>query len=65
MVVVLQLVATFGGYSVQLVVGQITELAAGGGEGVVELIIRVVRLIDTEYSFQAALIERLIVSHKR
>ena len=65
MVVVLQLVATFGGYSVQLVVGQITELAAGGCKRVVELIIRVVHLIYTEYSFQTTFIKRLVVCHKR
>ena len=58
------MVATFGGYSVQLVVGQITELAAGGGEGVVELIIRVVHLIYTEYSLQTTLIEWLVMSNE-
>ncbi len=59
------MVATFGGYSVQLVVGQITELAASDGEGVVKLIVGVVHLINTENSLQTPFIKWLVVGHKR
>ena len=46
-------------------VGQITESAARGGKGVVELVVGIVHLIDTEDGFKAALIKGLVVGHKR
>ena len=49
MVMVLQLVAALSSDGVKLVVGQILETAAGGAEGVVELVVGIVHLIDTEH----------------
>jgi len=45
-------------------VGQILESATGGSKGVIELIVRIVHLIDTEHSFQTALVKGLVVSNK-
>ena len=45
-------------------VGQILESATGGSKGVIELIVRIVHLIDTEHSFQTALVKGLVVSHE-
>ena len=61
---VLQLIATLGCNGVELVVGKVLEAAAGCAEGVVELIVRIVHLIDTEHSLQTTLIEWLVVSNK-
>lgn len=48
----------------QLVVGQIRELATGDAKGVVELIIGIVHLVDTHHGFQATLVEGLVVGYK-
>ena len=48
----------------QLVVLQITESSARSCKRVVELIVRIVHLIDTEYGLQTTFIKGLVVSHK-
>lgn len=63
--VVLKAIAASLGYSLELVVGQITQFAAGGAERIIEPVIRVIHLIDAEHGFQAAFIKRAVVGHKR
>ena len=40
------------------------ELATGGGQRVVKLIVRIVHLIDVESCFQTSLVKWLVVSHQ-
>ena len=63
--VVLKAVAAGLGHSMELVVGQVTQFAAGGVKGIVETIIRVIHLIDTEHGLKAAFIKRAVVGYKR
>lgn len=65
MVMVLQVVAAVGGYGVQLVVWKMWKDAARGAERVVEHVVGIVHLIDSEHCFQASLVERTIVCHER
>ena len=64
MVVVLHAETTSLGNCLELMVRQTGELAAGGAKGVVELVVRIIHLITTEYCLQAAFIEGSIMSHK-
>ena len=64
MVMVVQGIATGFSYSLKLVVGQITEGAARGCKRIVELVVGIIHLIDTEYGFQTAFIKRLIMGHE-
>ena len=54
---VLHVVATGGCHGVKLMVGQLRERTPCDTKRVVELIVGVVHLIDTEHRFQAALVE--------
>jgi hypothetical protein len=47
---------------VKLVVWQIRERATRDTKRIVELIVRIVHLIYTEYGFQATFVKRLVVS---
>ena len=50
----------------QLVVGQIfAKMPTRGHTGAKELIVRIIHTVGLEYGFQAALVERLVVRHKR
>ena len=49
----------------QLMVEQLWKSLARSHTGAIELVIRIVHLITTEHSFQATLIERLVMSHQR
>jgi hypothetical protein len=49
---------------VELVVGQILEIATRSAQGVVELVVRIIHLIDTEHGFQTAFVEGLVVGHE-
>jgi len=64
MMMVLQVVATFCGNGMQLMIRQIFKCPTGGRQRVVELIVGVVHLIDTEHGLQAAFVKRLVVGHK-
>jgi hypothetical protein len=64
-VMVLHAKAACLGDGMELVVRQIGELAARDTKGVVKLIIGIIHLIDAEYGFQAAFVERLVMCHKR
>ena len=64
MMMVLQLITTFCCYGVELVVGQILEIATRSAQGVVELVVRIIHLIDTEHSFQTTFVEGLVVGHE-
>ena len=63
-VVVIKIIATGCCYGVELVVLKMGKKTTGGAEGVVELVIGVVHAIDTEDSFQTALVKGLVVRHK-
>ena len=63
-VVVLKTVTAFGGYGVQLVVGEMAECSSGGAERVVELIVGVVHAIDTKDGFKTAFVKRFVVGYK-
>ena len=58
------MITTGSGNGVELVLGQIREFSTRYAQGVVELVVRVVHLIDTHHGFQAALIKRLVVGHE-
>lgn len=61
-----EVVAAGGRDGVQLMVGQaLAEVAAGGAEGVVEFVVRVVHLIAAEHRPQAAFVKAGIVGHER
>ena len=62
--VVLQQIAALRRHSMQLVIRQIREDATRDTKCVVELIIGIIHLIDTEYGFQTTFIKRLVVSNK-
>lgn len=65
-VVVFEDVAAGGGDGVELVVGEAAaEVASGGGEGVVELVVGVVHLVDSEDGFEAAFVETAVVGDER
>ena len=66
-VVVVRHRATAGlGHGVQLVVWQSSaEVAARSPTGTIELIIRIVHLIDTEHGLEAALIKSAVMRHQR
>ena len=49
----------------KLMIVQKRKLSARDAKRIVELIVRIVHLINSEHSFKAALIKWLIVSHKR
>ncbi len=59
------MVAALGGNSLELVVGEITEGAARGSEGVVELVVGIVHLIYTEHRFQTTFVKGFIMSDER
>ena len=66
MVVVLEVVAAGGSDGGETVVGQeAAEMAAGGGKGVVELVVRVVHTIYLESGFETTLVETGVVRHER
>ena len=58
------MIATGSGNGVQLVVGQIREFSARNAKCVIELIVRIVHLIDTHHGFQTAFVEGLVVGHE-
>ena len=50
----------------ELMVGEpAAEVSSGSREGVVELIVGIVHLIDTEHGFEAAFVETGVVRNKR
>ena len=49
----------------QLMVGQLWKSLARSHTGAIELVIRIIHLIATEHSFQATLVERLVMGHQR
>lgn len=62
--VVLQFEAAGGRDRVQLMIRQVAEGTAGGGERIVEHIVGVVHTIGAEGGLEAALVERLVVRHQ-
>jgi len=65
MMVILQLITTGSGNSVKLVVFQVRKHTTRNTKCIVELIVRIVHLIDTKHSFKTALVKGLIVCNKR
>jgi hypothetical protein len=63
-VVVLQLISTLCGNGVKLVVGQVLETTTCSTQGIVELVVRIIHLIDTEDGFQAAFVKWFVVSYE-
>ena len=53
-----------GGYCVQVMVVQVREKATRGPEGIKELVVGVVHLINPEHCFQATLVKRFVVGHQ-
>jgi hypothetical protein len=64
MMVVRKVVTTGGSNGLQLVVGKVAELATGDAKCVVELVVRIIHLIDTEHRFQASFVKRFVVGNK-
>ena len=62
--VLCQVIAAAGGYDVKRMTTFGPDLARGDA-GAVEVVVGIVHLIDTEDGFQAALVERLVMRHKR
>lgn len=59
-----QVVSAEGGHGVQLVVLCPRKSATGGPQRIIEIIVGIVHLVDPEGSFQAVLVERLVVGHE-
>jgi len=65
MMMIRQIIAAGGGYSLKLMVRKAAaEMAPRGCQRVVELIVRVIHLIHPEHLAQAALVETRIVRHQ-
>ena len=63
---ILEVVAAGSCNGMELVIGQrMAELSAGCCKGIVEVVVRIVHLIDPEHSLQTSFIEAGIVGHKR
>ena len=61
-----QIVAASSRYRLELVIRQtVAEMAAGSGQRIEELVIRVVHLVNSEHLFETAFIEGTVVRHKR
>lgn len=61
-----KVISAGGGDGLQLVIGQAaSEMAAAGGEGVVELVVRIAHLIHLEHLFETTLVKPGIVRHQR
>lgn len=61
-----EVVAAGSGNGLQLVVREgIPEMLSGRSQGVIELIVRVIHLVYLKHIFQASLVERAIMRHKR
>lgn len=65
MVVVFEGETAGGGYGLELMVHEMGKFAAGGAEGVVELVVGVVHLIGAEDRFQAGFVEPFVVGDER
>ena len=65
MMMIGEVITTVFRYRMQLMVGQLWESLARSHTGAMELVIRIVHLIAAEHGFQATLIERFIMGHKR
>lgn len=65
MMVVFKYITTFGGNGVKLMVWQMGECATRYAQSVIELIVGIIHLIDTEDGFQTTLVEWLVMSYKR
>lgn len=61
---ILQPVTAGSSDGVELMVLKMSELAAGCGKGVVELVVRIIHLIDAKDGFQAGFIEGAVVGNK-
>ena len=64
-VVLSQVKSAVGGNGVQLMVGQLLELALGGHAGAVELIVRIIHLVATKHGLQAALVKGFVMGNER
>ena len=62
---VFELIATLSSDGVKLMVGQVLETTTSGTQSIIELVIRIIHLIYTEYGFQAAFVKRFVVGYKR
>ena len=59
-----ELITTEGGNGVQLMVFGMGKGQSGGTQGIVEFIVGIVHLINTEDSLQATFVESLVVSYQ-
>lgn len=64
MMMLCQVIAAASGYDVKRMTTFGPDLARGDASAV-EIVVGIVHLIDAEDGFQAALVERLVMSHKR
>ena len=64
-VVLSQVKSAVGSNGVQLMVGQLLELALGGHAGAVELIVRIIHLVATKHGLQAALVKGFVMGNER
>ena len=65
MVMVFEVVATCSNYGVELMIRQRTaKLPARCCQGIIESVVRIVHLIDSEHSFQTTFVEAGIMSHE-
>ena len=63
---VLEVIAAGSCNGMELVIGKrMAELSAGCCKSIVEVVVRIVHLIDLEHSLQTSFIEAGIVGHKR